>query len=65
MANRALDSLERLEHMVKEHFSDLMATMSISKDGGLFLNIWPQPSETFVSSGFVMKYLLLHLYLVE
>ena len=57
MAKGAPDSLERLEHMVKEHFSDLMVTMSISKDGCLFLNIWPQPSETFASSGFVMKYL--------
>ena len=56
MEKGTLDTLEKLEHIIKEHFSDLMVTTSISAEGSLFLNVWPQPSNE-LSPGFAMKYL--------
>ena len=48
------DPLTELENLVKTHFGDLLASMSVSANGSLFLSIWQQPVE---SSRLYMKHL--------
>ena len=40
------DPLTDLENLVKTHFGDLLASMSVSANGSLFLSIWQQPVES-------------------
>ena len=48
------DPLTELENLVKTHFGDLLASMSVSANGSLFLSIWQQPVE---SAHLYMKHL--------
>ena len=47
---------EELEKLIKDHFGDLVVSLSVSAKGSLFLSCWQQTSE-LTEASFFMEYL--------